>query len=53
MEQIYSGKYFENQNECDNNERNESPVSEVCEEAECIELDTIEGTGDDEDDDVA
>lgn len=49
LEQIYANAYNENQNqnECDNNSRSNSPECEQCEEAECIELDPIE-TADDQ-----
>lgn len=46
LEQIYAGIYNENQNECDQSERNESPQSENYDEPECIELDTFDTTDD-------
>lgn len=52
LDRIYSGEYFKNQNNCEN-ERSTSPDNEddgrrEGEEAECIELDTFERTEEDE-----
>lgn len=48
LERIYSGEYFQNQDQCDG--RSTSPESghgaDELDEAECIELDTFEQTED-------